>query len=59
MCGFEGKDTYFFYKHRNKLLDEKYSLCKNLCYKRMNESIEKFHEVLRLLNIGLLYQNYL
>lgn len=50
MCGLESKPTYF-YKNRNKLLDEKFSLCKNCATREANESIEKMHEVLRLLDI--------
>ena len=50
LCGLEAKPTYF-YKNRNKLLDEKFSLCKNCATREGNESIEKMHEVLRLLNI--------
>jgi len=50
LCGFQGKYTYF-YKNRNSLLDEHYSLCKNCATREGNQSIERMHEVLRLLNI--------
>jgi len=50
LCGFQGKPTYF-YKHRNSLLDEHYSLCKNCATREGNDSVERMHEVLRLLNI--------
>ena len=50
LCGFQGKPTYF-YKHRNSLLDEHYSLCKNCATREGNISIERMQEVLRLLNI--------
>lgn len=57
LCNFQGKSTYF-YKHRNKLLDEKYSLCKNCATREANENIEKFHEVLRLLNMPFIPELY-
>ena len=57
LCGFEGKDSYF-YKHRNSLIDEHYSLCKNCSSREANESIEKFHEVLRLLNMPFIPELY-
>ncbi len=50
LCGLEAKPTYF-YKNRNSLLDEHYSLCKNCATREGNSSIERMHEVLRLLNI--------
>lgn len=50
LCNFQGKPTYF-YKNRNSLLDEHYSLCKNCATREGNQSIERMHEVLRLLNI--------
>ena len=57
LCGFEGKDSYF-YKHRNSLIDEHYSLCKNCSSREANENIEKFHEVLRLLNMPFIPELY-
>lgn len=50
LCDFQGKSTYF-YKHRNSLLDEHYSLCKNCATREGNSDIKRMHEVLRLLNI--------
>ena len=57
LCGFQGKPTYF-YKNRNTLLDEHYSLCKNCATREGNNSIERMHEVLRLLNIPFIPELY-
>lgn len=57
LCGLEAKPTYF-YKHRNSLLDEHYSLCKNCAAREGNQSIERMHEVLRLLNIPFIPELY-
>jgi hypothetical protein len=56
-CGLESKPTYF-YKHRNTLLDEKFSLCKNCASRIANQSIEDMHIVLRLLNIPFIPEVY-
>jgi len=57
LCGFQGKITYF-YKNRNTLLDEHYSLCKNCATREGNINIERTQEVLRLLNIPFIPELY-
>ena len=57
LCNFQGKSTYF-YKNRNSLLDEHYSLCKNCATREGNVSIERTQEVLRLLNIPFIPELY-
>lgn len=56
-CGFEGKPNYF-YKHRNHLIDSKYSICKNCASREANQSMEDLHEVLRTLNMPFIPELY-
>lgn len=47
-----------FYKSRNRLLDAHFSLCKGCACREANDSIEGFHDVLRLLDVPFIPEIY-
>ncbi len=57
LCDSEMKSDKF-YKHRNKLISDKFSLCKNCATREASVSIEKMHDVLRLLDIAFIPELY-
>lgn len=57
VCSSELKDAEF-YKSRNKLIDERFSICKNCAIREGNDSIHGFHKILMLLDIPFLPELY-
>lgn len=58
-CGLESIAEANFYKSRNKIIDsDVYSICKNCASRLGNTDIETFHEVLMVLNIPFIPDDY-
>ncbi len=47
-----------FYKHRNKFISDKYSICRNCATRESNKNIESMHDILRLLDIPFIPELY-
>ena len=57
ICDSEMKSDKF-YKHRNKLISDKYSICKNCAIREANKSVEDMHNILRILDISFIPELY-